>query len=294
VTQPKQHHFVPESFQARFTNADGRLFYFDRARPELGVRRGAPGNLFKQGHLYSVTDASGVTTAPFETRASKLEGRAGLVIDKIVAAARDGRAPGLTPAERRDWDDFFLLQWRRVPDTQRQSSVLADADRQFLDLLAKARARWPQRAAEIDARSTPDEVKRMTQNARDDSLERGPGTAKAVVAGRGLAVVHITDPRRGFVLGSLPVMKLTKPGQTDLRDHAVEMWLPVSSDTMVGVGERAGTERFIPTSDIRMIRSANASIVSQSSLFAGRSEAQIRSLAADAPAWSSAARKAAR
>jgi hypothetical protein len=60
MTEAKQHHFVHEAFQARFTNDEGRLYFFDRLRPERGVRKCAPGNLFKQGRLNTVTDAKGV------------------------------------------------------------------------------------------------------------------------------------------------------------------------------------------------------------------------------------------
>ncbi len=284
MTEPKQHHFVPEALQARFTNEESRLYYFDRVRPELGVRRGSPGNLFKEGHLYSVTDAQGVRSTAFETELSKLEGRAGLIIDKIVSAARAKRTPGLSASERCEWDDFFLMQWRRVPANRRLRPPVK-AEQEVQDLLAVARARWPHRHDEIDALSTSGEIKRIAQNARVDALKLNLGSSIDALRGRGLAVVHITNPRHSFVLGSLPVVKLTNPGCTDLRNFEVEMWLPVAHDVMVGVGHLKGFESYIQTTDTNMIRALNAAIVGQSSMFAGRSEAQVRSLAASAPAW---------
>jgi hypothetical protein len=290
VSDAKQHHYIPEAFQARFADSAGRLHHFSRVRPELGVGYTTPNNLFKKNHLYSVTDAAGLRAAPFETELSTIEGRASLLVAKIVASARAGRKPGLSLVERNLWDRYFLLQWRRVPEVHRQSSVLENAEGEVLDLLAEFRQRWPNRGDEIDALSTAAEVKRLAQNARVDALAREMPEARAALAGRGLAIVHITDPRRSFILGSLPVVKLTKPGCTDLRDFEVEMWMPVSSDTMVGVGLLPGTELYIPTRDIRMIRAINTAITSQSAIIAGRSGVQIRSLASHAPRWSAAPR----
>jgi hypothetical protein len=39
MAEAKQHHLVHKAFQTRFTNDEGRLYFFDRVSPKQGVRK---------------------------------------------------------------------------------------------------------------------------------------------------------------------------------------------------------------------------------------------------------------
>ena len=50
-----------------------------------------------------------------------LEGKASMIIGRIVHAARQGRVPSLSRAERTALDRFVVVQWRRSPERQQIS-----------------------------------------------------------------------------------------------------------------------------------------------------------------------------
>jgi hypothetical protein len=37
MNAPRRHHFMPQLLQRRFTDGEGRLFVFNKRRPEAGV-----------------------------------------------------------------------------------------------------------------------------------------------------------------------------------------------------------------------------------------------------------------
>ena len=95
VNIPKRQHYVAEMILKRFTNAQGRLHFFDKRFPENGVLTSTPKNLFLENHIYTQYDKQGVKDVSLEIFFSKLESEANQIIEKIVAAARIGHTPNL-------------------------------------------------------------------------------------------------------------------------------------------------------------------------------------------------------
>src|SRR3954451_18882078 len=105
--------------QKRFSDNDGRLYFFDRRRPQDGVRRTTSGNLFCEGHLYSEIAEDGTKNPALEDYFSAVEGQVEAIIEKAVLAARQDGPPNFTQTERTLWDHFFVLQFKRVPDVHK-------------------------------------------------------------------------------------------------------------------------------------------------------------------------------
>jgi len=108
-------------------------------------------------------------------------------------------------------------------------------------------------------------------------LKTGSDDILSVIAGRGLAVVRIPHPKKSFVLGSRPVLKLTPPETNDLSDPRVELFLAIAPDVMVGVGPLDQGEVIVDISD-KNVRLTNESVCTQSSQITGRSKELIASL----------------
>ena len=53
MRNPKRHHFNPEMLQRRFTDQEGRLYFYDKRFPEKGIQRSIPKNLFVEQHLHT-------------------------------------------------------------------------------------------------------------------------------------------------------------------------------------------------------------------------------------------------
>ena len=126
MNEPKRHHSVPEMLQRRFADAHGLLWYFDKDRPELGVRATASNNLFLRHRQYTLKNSDGTRDWSLETRYSAIEGYMNLLIEKVVPMVIAGQFPVLSESERRFLDLYVYEQWRRVPELYRR--LISDAE----------------------------------------------------------------------------------------------------------------------------------------------------------------------
>ncbi|MGO7754674.1 DUF4238 domain-containing protein [Rhizobium ruizarguesonis] len=278
MNTPKRHHFVPQMLLRRFCDQTGRLWYYNKKAPHIGVASGAPQALFFEKHFYTVEE-NGVRDTSLETYFSQLEGQANTVIEKMCIAARAGRQPRLSIPEKKVWDLFLYFQWKRTPDSI--SSRMSYAD--FEESLAESVAEFEQRFRPL----TDDErrrilsesgKKRLRENARVKATG-DPGTVvQDVLSNMGIAIAVVRRPNKSFVIGSKTVVKLTSPGETRLGEPGVEVWLPIASDVAVCVTPKSGQEVVLTLDDERWLRSFNIAIHRESTVIAGRSEALIQSL----------------
>ncbi|MFL5295273.1 MAG: DUF4238 domain-containing protein, partial [Phenylobacterium sp.] len=228
--------------------------------------------------LYAVKRTEGPADHAMETALSKFEGESDQVMARIVEAARVGTLPRLSAEEEATWLRFLFLQWKRVPDLHLTTPDEADA---ILDqILAEARERFPNQGGELDRLSQPAERLRTIKNARVDGLRGMSMDVFDALRSRGLGIVRISRPDKRFIVGSRPVVKLTHPGKTDLRHPECELWLPIASDVMVGLGRGHGTETLVDCSSAS-IRHINLAIAQQSTMFASGSAALTESLASN-------------
>lgn len=92
---PKNHHFVAQMHMARFADAKGKLWAFNKSGGKLFYT--ATPAVFVETHLYTVESVDGVKDTSLETAFSKLEGDANGIIEKIVSATRVCDPIPLTP-----------------------------------------------------------------------------------------------------------------------------------------------------------------------------------------------------
>lgn len=279
MTIPKRHHFVPRMILNEFTDDEGWL-YWCRHRENPGtVRRARPHELFHKNHLYSTLSESGIKDPAMEHSLSVLESEAAEVVDAIMGSARTGRVPELSDQQKRVWYRFFLMQWRRTPETQLASASEAEALLMVEEIIAELRIAAPHRLAEIEKLAMPEAKARTVRNVRVQSLQRFSAEAISVLERRGIAVLRITAQSKSFIIGSRPVVKLTAKGRTDLNDPFVEMWLPIASDIAVGTGNGECGVTLHMAQDGDSVRQLNLAIAKQSRMIAAGSAALVRSLA---------------
>lgn len=273
---PIRHHYVPEMLQKRFVDAQGWLHVHNRAKADGAIYKGRPAEIFHERHLYSEVSVDGIRDPAKELALSRLEHAADRVIEKIVTAARSDREIVLSSREREVWYEFLAIQWKRVPDLHLTVTTDEEANALFEDVIKRARAELPHLIQEIDALDTAEERARMIRNARLGALGTTPSIQSALRT-RGLAIAKIRRPDKQFVLASQPVVRLTAPGQTDLRDPGCELWLPVARDVAIGLGRGAGR---VDVFDVEpsQIRQVNLAAAAQSTILAGGSRALVASL----------------
>lgn len=276
MSTPKRHHYVPRRLLRNFTDDRGWLHW-----AEVGgtgeVRRARPDTLFHANHLYSTVDAEGVKDPQVELILQKLEGKARPILSQLVDAARADRLPDLSEAECRIWYSYFATQWRRTPDTRASVASETSVSAMLEDIIADIKLRFPGRVDEIEALYSPELKARTVRNAWATTLPQEGGAVEAVLAARDILTLRIRVPNKAFVIGSRPVVKITPQGHKDLRDPLCEMWLPIASDVVVGVGR--GATELMYLDDPKPIRQLNLSIAEQSGAIAAHSAALVRSLA---------------
>ena len=264
-----------------FVDPKGWLHWCQLADPARRVRKARPSELFVKKHLYSIVSAAGDKDPSIELGLAKLESDAVPVVQKIIDAARSGYCPDLSLEEKRLWYLFFAMQWRRTPETQQAVATDADILAMFDEAVARLHAALPERRDEIAALDTPEGRQRTLRNVRTETLATFGVDVLKILEQRGITILRITRPHKGFIIGSRAVVKLTVAGQSDLRNPTVELWLPIASDIAVGAGRGKGTITLLELADQNPIRQLNLAIASQSRIIAGASAALIRSLAFD-------------
>jgi hypothetical protein len=280
IVEPKRHHYVPEFLQRRFVNDAGNLYVFNRERPERGVFQTTPKNVFVEKDLYTRFDADGSKDAAVEQAFNSLETFANDLIERFVSSVRVGVAPQLNAAEKSAWDDFFFLQTKRVPEFHDQYVVNygfeEELDRVIRQYERDVRVLTDDERAQL---RDPKEIERLRRNTKLIALTKPGELVRGALAQKGLALAHIQDSRKSFVLGSSPVVKLNHPDRPHLSDDSVEVWLPIASDIAISPSPEVGVVRRIPVTEERHIRSINLAIARQSRIVAARDEALVRSIA---------------
>lgn len=280
MSVPKRHHYVPQMILSGFTDPDGWLHWCRLHERPVTVRRAKPLELFHQNHLYSTLSETGTKDPAMEHALSVLESEAVGVVKAILMPVRRGQLPVLSPEQKRLWHIFFLTQWRRTPENQQANISEAEALRMVEETLDELRQAAPHRLAEIEALATPEAKARTVRNVRVQTIGQQPSAElMRVLERRGIAILRIAQPKKSFIVGSRPVVKLTAAGRTDLNDPVVEMWLPIASDVAVGVGQGDGKISIHHTLDGRPVRQLNMAIARQSSTIAAGSAELVQSIA---------------
>lgn len=214
---PKRQHFLPRFYLDGFAR-DGMVAVFDREKKE--IRQQQPVNTAVIGHFYTMEDAEGRRRFEIEALLADYEGKAKLVIDKLVASA-----PELTADERSDMSIFVALAATRTPEMVNSLQVLngdlvkrvarilfADSSNVFMRL----------RADESYAADSDDELRKqaegMVRLAQEDRLSVQTSEKWAVklaietalgfapyLAARHWRILHRENEKLSFITTDSPV-----------------------------------------------------------------------------------------
>lgn len=277
MNEPKRHHSVPEMLQRRFADSRGMLWYFDKERPDQGVKDTHANNLFVRNRQYTLKRRDGTRDWSLETHYSNLESYMKLLIDKIVPSILSGIYPSVTPNERALLDIYVYEQWRRVPELY--DGLISDDDFSVMlhDSIAQYENKYrPLTPDERERLTTPEYLKAEKQRARVLALRR-QGTAREYLSKRGLFFAR-TARNRSFVLSSAPVIKMHPVGHPHLNDPRVEIWLPIDPNVAIVLAGDGSVNRIISVGP-QIVRNYNREVAKRGTAFAGRDKALVVSIA---------------
>ena len=291
MSKPRRHHYIAQMHSKRFADSDGILHVFDKRFHHKGVQKRTPRNLFVEGDFYTQVDGEGTKDVSVETEfLARVESDASPVIEKIVNAARRGCPPNLSAAEKDIWVAFSYIQFKRVPETREKyrEDILQEMRRK-IDFIRRFRPFADRELSILDDEET---MARLFRNSSIQSVRMTSVKVSGVLSEKriGVAVIRKPKPKRSFVIGSNPVVKMSKPGRSHLSDPTVEVWLPLARD--VAVTPCPGERDKVVSANDRHIREINKSIYQQSTVVAGCSCEIIESLLGEGERIISATREA--
>lgn len=273
---PRRHHVYPQLLQRNWMGEDGRVFIFDKRRPERGVLRLAPKDALVEKDLNTVVRTDGSKDVGLEEWYSKLEGDVAPIVEKIVTEACCGRAVALTDDERNTWDNFVYIQQKRAPDVFTRLGVEADMPGQISEHMAWYEANVRSLTeAERAQLSSPEGFKRMLQMARVTARGYGGDEIVPIMAERGFSVGIPAESKKSFIFGDHPLARFG--GRLD--DPKTEVLFPIAPDVVViSVGLRAQGGKFVRLAG-DAVRKVNSAIFENSNVVGSRSERLLLSLA---------------
>lgn len=276
MSTPKKHHFVPQMLLKRFCDDDGKLWYFNKRAPHIGVASSFPQTIFYEKHFYTLEEG-GVKDTSLETYFAQLESAANAVLEKICIAARAGRKPGLTTSEKKVWDLFFYFQWKRTPDSINSAMSYVEFEKSLAESVAEFEQRF-RLLTEDERQRILSEAgkKRLRENVRVKAIGDPGSVVQTVLNNMGICIAVVHKPNKSFIIGSKPVVKLTPPDETRLGQPGVEAWLPIAADVAVCAIPERGREIVMTLDNDKWLRGFNAAILRESTLVAGRSEILIK------------------
>lgn len=240
----KRHHYIPVFLQKHFCGADGMLWYGIRDTQE--VKRVSPRNAFVEKELYTSYEEAherpnDIVYEPddrYEREFARLENRAAIAIEKLVAVTRhlvDGGSTDLpncmSSAEITACKELLVSVTNRNPDAMK--SVIARSRPISSDAISK-----------LDLRP----LRRFPDAVQDTLLQRLESSAMAHVASSshryvpggfdldrcGLVVAVYPNPDSRFIIGSCGVAHLPIAGDPEYLDGT---WLPITPRIAIGLDE---------------------------------------------------------
>jgi len=275
---PKRHHFIPQMMLRHFTDVDGRLWFWRRDFAKGDVRKTGTGQLFFENDLYTRFLADGSKDVALENFFAAMEGSSASFIGQLADAVRSGKQPALDPGAWNLWDLFFYYHLKRTPGAIKAIG----AETGFGDDIkaAAAEIRAIRSEAGQDA-AEPSLEEWIAKNAVVLAQAAKPGEALlAQFRTMGLAIYHIDDPQKSFIVGDVPGATATFRVRNGWSRPT--LFLPLTWD--IAVGQLAGRRvvEMVPV-DREQVRRMNVASASRSVVIAGRSEALIASLSRDVP-----------
>jgi len=315
VSNPKNHHYIPQNHIDRFRDAQGKFWFFDFQKPEKGVHHRNSGSIFAVRHHNTLLAEDGERSYSVEHELSKIEGQFSELVELIIPVIEAGETPKITSSERDFLSRYMEFQWRRSPDFENKKSVTEPTEveitifqQQLLKesgvglSLDEARLLYShQRGVTTDI--GPEIVKIIRkiggdiQETDEQIVEamRGPVGERAKrsgrIAGRYADLDGAKDefgalkkwwvrlsPNLSFVLGSNPVTTFSAKKQQ--YPHALNgIVFPVSSSIALVHGREDYPYVLEGVSDRDTVRKLNMLIVGQSDSFGSRSVELTKSLA---------------
>ena len=269
----RRHHIIPKFLLRNFINQKGGLYFYNGEN----IVNTSIKNAFIKKQFYAQRDRDGRRNFDTETELSKIENKSAPILDKVIEAGRKRNCPYLTDSERNLLDKFFVIQWMRTPIMR--DTVMPNLQKGYRNILDDfEREKRPLTPSERSELTEEEEMNRRIDNAHIQCVSIPSEEVLQCLKSKEIGLVVITNPKKSFIIGDSPVIRITSQGPTQLSDPTVEVWLPISYDIILAYAAFYNPENLIFEDRMERIREINRTVAKQSKMIAGRSEFLVSSL----------------
>lgn len=260
----------------KFADTDGKLYVYNKNKPESGVFTPNPEKAFRKSHLNTIFMSDGSRNTDLETWYAEQETAISPIIEKIISAGLSHRLSNLSNEEKLHWDLFFYHLHKRSPDIFERTGGVETFNSEYPDYVAEFEKNYhaisDEKKLELD---TPEAKQQILHNAKVLARSHTNPVVMSLLDERGVAIGVVFDEAKSLIIGDHPMARL---GPGHLANSETELWLPLSCRIAIApYGPRGSEKIFYFNRD--QVRVINEIIFRNSNIVAGRSEQLIRSLA---------------
>lgn len=278
MSNPKQHHRVPQFILRNFVNDNGQIYYFRKRKSEEGIVLRSPKSIFRQRHIYSEIRAEQAKDASLEKFFSQLESAAATRVLTIISGVRNNNWTSPSGSDIDILIEFMYHQLTRVPEVM--EPIVSKVP--YASVVEQAKAVVALRGASI----SPEEEQQVWQrkeinlhNARVKVLKEESQTVLTLMRTCGLTIAHIARSTGGLVIGSHPVVTNASILEGQVADPGFGATLPVAPDVALVFHAVSAKRGVVIVDSVSDVGKFNCSAFNQSREVGSRSRSVLLSLA---------------
>ena len=275
----RRNHYVAEFIVRNFAGANGRLHVFNKER---GKRyQSKPKDVFLEKRRFvRYSDGGEQDDFEVEEQLNKIESAAAPAIRRILASARNGDFPKLSPEHQGAWKQFFFTSLLRTPEHSTRILNELGSEQALDDAINHVLQEGGFPALDNKVLELEPQWANVKGMARHNNLATFAAGLPPNVNSKlkrysrqvGLLVGFTRDSSAEFILGSCGPVVI--PSQAE-NDSLSGTWFPISYDVAIGLTAFPDREYLLPLGPTEVQR-INSTSYEQSEIIAARSKSQLQ------------------
>lgn len=248
---------MPKMLFKHFVNSQGQLYYLAQASRTGRPRLRTPSQVFYELDSNAYIGVDGQRRIEVEQRLSAIEGQADVLLCRILRSVILNRVPVLSRDDRYKLAEFNLTLFKRSPKVRSRHATEEFAREQLVESLSFLLDQGVQLTPDVfQLIKKSDWVNNATKQGAVKATLIHSNQLLSEVAKRQILFGVPKNPKKSFVLGSTPFVRLRGEQTNGFGDPASEFWLPISPRVALAwVGVRPESEIFLM--DDKMTRLLN-------------------------------------
>ncbi len=246
MTTPKSHHFVSDFLIKKFAFDGDKVFYLNKRSERKIPVPIKSSKVFYETNSNTFERPDGTKDFSVESALSILEGQVAVILLKIIASVELGKLPMLNSSEKALLDEFLLTLFKRSPQTRNKHATAAFFQESLAESLMELHAAGIHVPEELKTKFRSESWKKRTlKQAMVTATLRHGHEVNTAMSEKGLYFARPKNPKKTFILGSEPLLRLRGSKTNGIADPQSELWLPISPTIAISLYGASGRETLV-------------------------------------------------